>query len=74
MEFYNFTHQHSDNILNRKENRYVRKTTGQLSWASSQICPDLSFDSFLLSTKLNKAKYREAIDSLKATQKAKENV
>ena len=29
-------------------------------------------NSFLLSTKLNKAKYREAIDSLKATQKAKE--
>ena len=49
----------------------MRRTTGQLIWASSQTRPDLSFDSYLLSTKLNKATFRDAVDSLKATQKAK---
>ena len=72
MEFYNFTHQHYDNILGRKENKFVRRATGQLNWVSSQTRPDLSFDSFLLSTKLNKANYRDAVDSQKATQKAKQ--
>ena len=69
LHLYHYTDQHFDNVLNRKENKFVRSTTGQLNWLASQTRPDLSFDAFLLSTRLNRATYRDAIDSQKATKK-----
>ena len=57
LQIFNYKYQDSDNILNREENKLIRKTTGQLSWASSQTRPDLSFDASQLSTILNKAKF-----------------
>ena len=49
----------------------VRKTTGQLNWAASQTRPDLAYDAFQLSTKLNHSTYRDAKNSKKAVMKAK---
>ena len=76
IEIYNFTKQQSpENILNKDENRQVRKIQGQLSWASSQTRPDLSFDALQLSTVLNRASYRDAKNANKVALKAKhENV
>ena len=43
-----------------------------MSWAASQTRPDVSFDAYDLSTKLNKATYRDAKYSKKVVMKAKE--
>ena len=51
----------------------LEKTTGQLSWLASQTRPDLSYDAFHLSTRLNKATYRDALEASKATKKALNN-
>ena len=72
MPLFSYTNQHCDNLLGKKENRYIRRTTGQLSWIASQTRPDLSFDAFYLSTKLNKATFKDAMDSVKSTKKAYE--
>ena len=72
MPLFSYTNQHCDNLLGKKENRYIRRTTGQLSWLASQTRPDLSFDAFYLSTKLNKATFKDAMDSVKSTKKAYE--
>ena len=55
------------------KNKQIRKTTGQLSWLASQTLPDLSYDAFHLSTRLNKATYRDALEANKATKKALNN-
>ena len=70
MTTFNFSKQHLDNVLGMKENTLIRKLTGQLNWVASQTRPDLSFDAFYLSTKLNKATYRDALDANKATKRA----
>ena len=51
------------------ENRMLRNTQGQLSWLASQTRPDISFDSFYLSTVLNNAKLRDAKMSKKVIKK-----
>ena len=45
-----FVNEEPDKLLNRDENRMVRKSQGQLSWLATQTRPDLKFDSFHLST------------------------
>ena len=62
-----------NSILDRKENRFVRKTTGQLSWLSSQTRPDLAFDALNLSICLNKARFKDAKYSKKVLLRAKED-
>ena len=57
--------------LNKDENRLIRKSTGQLNWASSQTRPDLSFESFSLSTSLNKAKLKHTKQANKVISQAK---
>ena len=54
------------------DNRMLRKTQGQLSWLASQTRPDISFDSFYLSTVLNSAKLRDAKMSKKVIKKVKQ--
>ena len=61
-----------DDILNKFENRNIRKSTGQLNWLSSQTRPDLAFDSVKLSVCLNKATNRDARYSRKVVKRAKE--
>ena len=56
------------------ENKMIRKTTGQLSWASSQTRPDLSFDALQLSTILNRATFKDAKESRKTVAKAKKQM
>ena len=48
-------------ILEKHENRQIRKSAGQLSWLSSQTRPDLAFDALSLSVCLNKATVRDAM-------------
>ena len=49
MEIFEYDRQHPDNLLNKIENRKIRKSTGKLNWLSSQTRPDLAFDSLNLS-------------------------
>ena len=58
--------------MKKEENKLVRKTMGQLNWAASQTRPDLAYDAFELSTKLNRATYRDAKNYKKAVMKAKQ--
>ena len=69
---FDFKKQDPGNILDRMENKLVRKTTGQLSWVSTQTRPDIAYDAFYLSTVLNRAKYKDAKLSKKTLLKAKE--
>ena len=71
MQAFYYHNQQNDNLLNREENRMIRKTTGQLSWASSQTRPDLSFDALHLSTIVNRATFRDAKNSRKVVEKGK---
>lgn len=71
IEMQDFTKQDPENILNKDENKLVRKIQGQLSWASSQTRPDLAYDALQLSTVLNKAAYRDAKIANKVVLKAK---
>ena len=68
---FQYQKQLSDNYLNNDENRMLRKTVGQLSWAASQCRPDLSFPALDLSTKLNHSKYSDAKMSNKILKRAK---
>ena len=44
-----------ERVLDRDDNRLLRKAQGQLSWLATQTRPDISFDSFQMSTVLNRA-------------------
>ena len=44
MNIYQYKNQSLWKILERDENRLIRKTTGQLSWLASQTQPDPAFD------------------------------
>ena len=44
-----------DKLLAKDDNRLIRKAQGQLSWLATQTRPDISFDSFQMSTLLNRA-------------------
>ena len=68
---FNYTKQDSQNILDKTENGWIRKTTGQLNWMASQTRPDISYDAFHLSTCLNRAKYEDAKYSTRAVLKSK---
>ena len=46
--------------LHKDDNRMLRKSRGQLSWLSTQTMPDVAFDSFHLSTRLNRATQKDA--------------
>ena len=59
-------------MLEKDENRLIRKSTGQLSWLASQTRPDLAFDALNLSVCLNSATFKDAKYSKKVVQKAKE--
>ena len=59
--------------LPQNENRMLRQTQGQLSWLSSQTRPDISFDSFYLSTVLNKASFKDAKISKKILKRIKKD-
>ena len=75
MDIFDYTRQDNENILSVKENKQVRRSTGQLNWLASQTRPDLSFDALNLSMNLNYAKYKDAKFSKKSVMKAKqENV
>ena len=62
-----------NDYLPQDENRMLRQTQGQLSWLSSQTRPDISFDSFYLSTVLNKASFRDAKLSKKILKRVKKD-
>ena len=53
------------------ENELIRKSTGQLNWISSQSRPDLSYDAFILSTRLKSATFEDAKYANKVLEKAK---
>ena len=72
MDIFDYEKQDSENILNKIENRQIRRTTGQLNWLSSQTRPDLCFDALNLSMNLNYAKNRDAKASKKVVMKAKQ--
>ena len=67
-----FSSNEPDHILEKNENRMVRKSQGQLSWLATQTRPDLSFDAFNLSTKLNRATLRDGKLANKVVKKAKQ--
>ena len=67
-----FSVEEHDQLLEKNDNRMVRKTQGQLSWLATQTRPDLSFDSFNLSTMLNRAKLRDGKHANKVVKKAKQ--
>ena len=71
MDVFDYERNHPEFILRKDENRMIRKTTGQLSWATSQTRPDLAFDALHLSTILNKATHQDAKNSRKSVIKAK---
>ena len=58
--------------LNKEENRLLKKSVGQLNWASTQTRPDLSYDAFSLSTNLNKAKIKHSKHAASHQQSEKE--
>ena len=59
-------------LLDKDENRMIRKTQGQLSWLSTQTRPDISFDSFQLSTLLNRATQKDGKLANKIIKKVKQ--
>ena len=61
-----------NDILEKSENRLIRQSQGQLSWASTQTRPDIAYDSFQLSTVLNRAKYSDAKSCNKTIKKVKQ--
>ena len=67
-----FLSEEPDKLLSREENRMVRKAQGQLSWLATQTRPDLSFDSFHLSTVLSRATLRDGKLANKIIKKAKQ--
>ena len=69
LDSFQYKKQRLENTLDIDENRLLRKTVGQLSWAASQTRPDLAFNALDLSTKLNSAKFSDAKQSLKALKK-----
>ena len=73
MELFHYPNENPDKLLSRDATRCLRKSTGQLLWASSQTRPDLAFDALSLSTILNRATYRNAKRSRKIVSTAKEN-
>ena len=62
----------SEAFLNRDENKTLRSLQGQLSWLCTQTRPDLSFDSFQLSTVLNRSTFQDAKHGNKVVKKMKE--
>ena len=71
----NYPNDAPDKLLRKDENRMIRKTQGQLSWLSTQTRPDISFDSFQLSTRLNRATQKDGKNANKIIKKVKqENV
>ena len=62
----------SEAFLNRDENKTLRSLQGQLSWLCTQTRPDLSFDSFQLSTVLNRSTFQDAKHGNKVVKKMKD--
>ena len=60
MDTFYYEKQVNDNILDKEENRMVRKTTGQLCWAASRTQPDLAYNARQLSTVVNRATFKDA--------------
>ena len=71
LPIYHYEKGDSEEELSKPENNQFRKSTGQLNWLSSQTRPDLSYDAYSLSTRLNKASYKDAKYSSKVIQKCK---
>ena len=71
LPIFQYRRQDCENILEKDENTLLRKTTGQLNWLSSQTRPDLAYDAYVLSTCLNKAKYKDAKYASKVLLKSK---
>ena len=61
-----------DRLLERDDNRLIRKAQGQLSWLATQTRPDISFDSFQLSTLLNRATPKDIKICNKIVKKVKQ--
>ena len=72
LDIQDYSAEHPEEHLGPDDNRLIRKTQGKLSWLSSQTRPDISFDSFHLSTVLNKAKLRHAKIANKTVKKVKQ--
>ena len=62
-----------DKLLAKDDNRLIRRAQGQLSWLATQTRPDISFDSYQLSTVLNRATARDAKVCNKVIKKVKQN-
>ena len=60
-------------MLQKDDNRMIRKSQGQLSWLSTQTRPDISFDAFQLSTLLNRATQKDGKMANKVIKKAKQD-
>ena len=71
LPIHSYSKQDANKVLNKNENNLIRKSTGQLNWISSQTRPDLSYDSFIMSTCLNNAKSEDAKYVTKVLRKAK---
>ena len=61
-----------DRVLDKDDNRLLRKAQGQLSWLATQTRPDISFDSFQMSTVLNRATPSDIKVCNKIIKKAKQ--
>ena len=64
-----------EKVLSKDDNTLLRKAQGQLSWIATQTRPDISFDSFQMSTLLNRATAKDVKTCNKIIKKTKqENV
>ena len=71
LHIFSYQDRDNDDGLNKNENKLLRKSVGQLNWASSQTRPDLAFDTFSLSTCLNKSKIKHTKYANKVIEQAK---
>ena len=55
----NISQNNKKEVFVDQNNRLLRKTTGQLNWIAAQTRPDLSFEPFHLSTKFNRALFKD---------------
>ena len=74
MEIFDYNKQDGQNILNKDENKQVRRSTGQLNWLASQMVPNLSLDKTYLSIDPNYAKHSDVNLAKKAVIKAKQEI
>ena len=69
---YEYPNYEPSKYLEKDENRLIRKSQGQLSWLSTQTRPDISFDTFHLSTLLNRATQKDGKIANKIIKKVKQ--